>query len=47
LGKNKNFSTPFDSNNARPAIYSFDGDVYSGLDVFNLPKNRISLMQTA
>ena len=45
--RNKNFSTPFDSNNARPAIYSFDGDVYSGLDVFNLPKNRISLMQNS
>lgn len=45
--RNKNFSTPFNSDNARPAIYTFDGDVYSGLDVFNLPKNKISFMQNS
>lgn len=29
----QNFETPFTSNNARPAIFAFKGDVYDGLDI--------------
>lgn len=28
------FETPFDTDNARPAMYLFDGDVYQGLDAY-------------
>ena len=34
--RNLNFETPFNSNNARPALFTFDGDVYSGIDSFTL-----------
>jgi len=30
--RNQNWSLPFSSENARQAIYAFDGDVYRGLD---------------
>ena len=30
--RNKNWKTPFNKDNARPAIFAFDGDVYTGLD---------------
>ena len=41
----KDFSTPFNSDNARPAIYAFSGDVYVGLDAYTIPKNKIQLLQ--
>jgi cytoplasmic iron level regulating protein YaaA (DUF328/UPF0246 family) len=31
--------------NARQAVYAFDGDVYSGLDVHSLPESKIQNMQ--
>ena len=37
------FSTPFSTENARPAVYAFSGDVYTGLDVYSLPENKIAL----
>ena len=40
----KDFSLPFTKKNARPAVYSFAGDVYQGLDVFSLSENKIDLM---
>ena len=43
--RNQNFTTPFNTDNARPAVYSFDGDVYSGLDIYTLPENKINAMQ--
>lgn len=39
--RTQQFHTPFTTENARPAVYTFDGDVYKGLDVFNLPENKI------
>ncbi len=45
--RNQNFITPFNSVNARPAVYAFDGDVYSGLDVYSLSSNKISTMQNS
>lgn len=41
----KDFSTPFNSDNARQAIYAFSGDVYVGLDAYTIPKNKIQLLQ--
>ena len=43
----QNFSTPFNSDNARPAVYAFDGDVYTGLDVYSLSSNKIGTMQNS
>ena len=45
--RNQNFTTPFNPDNARPAIYAFDGDVYSGLDVYSLSHDKISVMQNS
>lgn len=43
--RNNVWKTPFTAENARPAIYAFDGDVYNGLDVFSLPDNKIEMLQ--
>jgi len=43
----KSFSTPFNAQNARPAIYAFSGDVYVGLDAYSLPKNKIEKLQNS
>ena len=34
--RNQQFSFPFTDENARPAVFYFDGDVYQGLDVETL-----------
>lgn len=31
--------------NSRPAIYMFDGDVYTGIDAYTLPKDKIDRLQ--
>jgi cytoplasmic iron level regulating protein YaaA (DUF328/UPF0246 family) len=31
--------------NARPSVYAFDGDVYTGLDVYTLPVGQVKKMQ--
>lgn len=31
--------------NARPAVYAFDGDVYTGLDVYTMPESKIDALQ--
>ncbi|MCM5664406.1 peroxide stress protein YaaA [Galbibacter mesophilus] len=43
--RNQDFTTPFTPDNARPAIYAFNGDVYTGLDAYTLPKEKIDLLQ--
>ena len=43
--RNQEFKIPFNENNARPAIYAFDGDVYSGIDSYSLNKNKIDILQ--
>lgn len=43
--RNQNFSTPFNEENARPAIYTFSGDVYQGLDAFSIPTKKIGKLQ--
>lgn len=41
----KNFSTPFTAQNARPAIFTFSGDVYVGFDAFTLSASKIEPLQ--
>jgi len=43
--RNQEWSLPFSPENARPAVYAFSGDVYRGLDVYTLPKDKIAVMQ--
>lgn len=40
----KDFSTPFTKKNARPAVYTFAGDVYQGLDAYTIPESKIELL---
>lgn len=37
--------TPFNSSNARPAIYAFDGDVYTGLAAENLMLRQLHTLR--
>jgi cytoplasmic iron level regulating protein YaaA (DUF328/UPF0246 family) len=43
--RNQEWHLPFSADNARPAVYAFSGDVYRGLDVYNLPKTNINYLQ--
>ena len=39
------FKTPFTTENARPAIYAFNGDVYLGLDSYSIPEDKLETLQ--
>ncbi|MBC5841079.1 MAG: peroxide stress protein YaaA [Flavobacteriaceae bacterium] len=43
--RNQAWKTPFTSDNARPAIYTFDGDVYTGLDAYTISVEKIPVLQ--
>ena len=43
--RNQSWKLPFDATNSRPAIYTFDGDVYGGLDIYSLPIDKIEIIQ--
>lgn len=43
--RNQAFSLPFTSENARPAVFAFSGDVYQGLDAYTLTPGQIDRMQ--
>ena len=43
--RNQDWQTPFTVENARPAVYAFDGDVYIGLDVYTLPEEKLDVLQ--
>ena len=43
--RNQDWKTPFTPLNSRPAVYTFDGDVYSGLDVYSIPEKKIEALQ--
>lgn len=43
--RNQDWHTPFDEQNARPAIYTFDGDVYNGLQIETLEVSKLPLLQ--
>jgi len=43
--RNQDWKTPFTPENARPALYAFDGDVYTGLDAYTIPAEKLDLLQ--
>ena len=43
--RNQDFQLPFIPENARPAVYAFDGDVYTGLDAYSLKEEQLPLLQ--
>jgi cytoplasmic iron level regulating protein YaaA (DUF328/UPF0246 family) len=43
--RNQDWKTPFTTSNSRPAIYTFDGDVYIGLDAYSIPEKKIEALQ--
>ena len=43
--RNQDWKTPFTTENARPAIYTFDGDVYTGLDAYSIPLEKLEKLQ--
>lgn len=43
--RNQEWKTPFTASNARPAIYAFNGDVYTGFDSYTLPVNKLAKLQ--
>ncbi|OYX27880.1 MAG: hypothetical protein B7Z06_03120 [Flavobacteriales bacterium 32-35-8] len=38
--RNQQWQLPFTTDNARPAIYAFSGDVYRGLDAYTIPQEK-------
>jgi cytoplasmic iron level regulating protein YaaA (DUF328/UPF0246 family) len=44
--RNQDWQTPFTTENARPAVYAFDGDVYQGLDVYTLAEDKLDVLQS-
>jgi cytoplasmic iron level regulating protein YaaA (DUF328/UPF0246 family) len=40
------FSFPLTKENARPAVYAFNGDVYNGLDAYTIPQAKIEKLQS-
>src|SRR5690606_21445992 len=38
--RNQQWQLPFTTDNARPAIYAFSGDVYRGLDAYTIPNEK-------
>ncbi|CCG53404.1 Protein of unknown function [Flavobacterium indicum GPTSA100-9 = DSM 17447] len=43
--RNQDWTLPFSLENARQAVFAFDGDVYTGLDVYSLPTEKLSVLQ--
>ena len=43
--RNQEWQLPFTKDNARPAVYAFNGDVYRGLDVYTLDTKNIDKLQ--
>ncbi|GGE44695.1 peroxide stress protein YaaA [Psychroflexus planctonicus] len=39
------FKEEHSTKNARPAIYTFDGDVYDGIDAYTIPTDKIDAVQ--
>lgn len=43
--RNQEWQVPFTTENSRPAVYTFDGDVYQGLDAYTLPTDKLQDLQ--
>jgi len=44
-GRYKDFQEEHNRENSRPAIYAFNGDVYTGLDAYSLPIKKLDALQ--
>ncbi|GAA0758024.1 peroxide stress protein YaaA [Psychroflexus lacisalsi] len=44
-GRYQDFEEQHTLENSRPAIYMFDGDVYSGIDAYSIPEDKIDRLQ--
>ena len=44
--RNQDWKTPFTPKNARPAIFAFDGEVYTGIDVHSIPFDKLEDLQS-
>lgn len=43
--RNQEFELPFTTENSRPAVYAFNGDVYTGLDAYSIPVEKLDVLQ--
>ena len=43
--RNQEWSIPFTSKNARPAIYAFNGDVYRGIEAYTISDSKLERLQ--
>jgi hypothetical protein len=43
--RNKTWKTPFTTENARPAMYAFAGDVYIGLNSYTISEDKLDALQ--
>ncbi len=43
--RNQQWHLPFTPENARPAVFAFNGEVYSGLDAYSLPIEKFADLQ--
>jgi len=43
--RNQDWSLPFTTENARPAVYAFNGDVYIGLDAYTISEEKLEVLQ--
>ncbi len=43
--RNQEFALPFTPENARQAVYAFNGDVYVGLDPYTIPEEKLDVLQ--
>ena len=44
--RNQDWKTPFTPQNARPAIFAFDGEVYTGIDAHTIPLDKLEDLQS-
>jgi hypothetical protein len=44
-GRYQSFKESHTPENSRPAVYMFDGDVYSGIDAYTIPGDKIETLQ--
>ena len=43
--RNQDWELPFTPENARPAVYAFNGDVYRGIDAYTIPEDKLVTLQ--
>ena len=44
--RNQSWKTPFTPDNSRPAIYAFDGEVYTGVDAYTISMDKMEDLQS-